>query len=79
MEKQLRIVYGAFVIVLFAEILNLIFKIFTPYYFNLFILVFLALLTANLGWQIKIKKVWIVTFAILNLLLITLLTFVVWN
>jgi len=78
MEKN-RKLYWLFSIVILLEVLNLIFKVANPYYFNLVILSALTLLTAMLGKVLGIKIGWIVTLTVLTLLLIGLLTFVVWN
>ena len=71
--------YWAFTGVILIEVLNLVFKVFNPYYFNLGMLTALTVLSAWLGRRLGIKTGWIVTLTIFTLLLIVLLTFVVWN
>lgn len=78
MEK-IKWLYWGFSAIILLEVINLIFKLFSTYYFNLAILAILTLLVAWLGKHLGIKVVWIVTFSVLTLLLIALLSFVVWN
>ena len=78
MEKD-RKLYWIFAIVILLEVLNLVFKVANPYYFNLIILTALTALTALLGKGLGIKIGWIVTLTLLTLLLIGLLSFFVWN
>jgi hypothetical protein len=78
MEKN-RKLYWLFASLVLAEVLNLVFKVANPYYFNLIILTVLTVLTALLGKSLGIKIGWIVTLTVLTLLLIGLLSFVVWN
>ena len=78
MEKN-RKLYWLFASLVLVEVLNLVFKVANPYYFNLIILTALTVLTALLGKSLGIKIGWIVTLTVLTLLLIGLLSFVVWN
>lgn len=74
-----KLFYWAFLITIFLEVLNLMVKVFNRYYFNLFILVVLTVITALLGKSLGIKVGWVVTLTVLILLLLILMMFVVWN
>ena len=74
-----RVLYWLFATVILLEVLNLVFKVANPYYFNLITLTAFTALTALLGKGLGIKIGWIVTLTTLTLLLIGLLSFVVWN
>ena len=76
---KIKYLYWGFSIIVLIEVLNLVFKLFNPYYFNLVILGVLTLLSLWLGKYVGIKIGWLVTIAVLTLLLIVLLTFVIWN
>jgi len=76
---KIKNIYWAYSVVLLAEVLNLTFKLFNAYYFNLVVLFVLVLLTAVLGKSLGIKIGWVVTITVISLLLITLMTFIVWN
>ena len=77
--SNVKLFYWIYVIAIFIEVLNLILKVFNPYYFNLFVLAIVTVNTAFLGKNTGIKIGWIVTFTILTLLLLILMMFVVWN
>ena len=64
---------------IFLEIINLTFKIFSPYYFNLIVLLGLIFVTTWLGWESKVNRALLVTLAVLTLLLTVTMLLVVWN
>ena len=78
MEKN-RYFFWLYGLIILVEVLNLVFKIANPYYFNLIVLAILVILNAFLGKRLGIKIGWIVTLTVISLLLIGLLAFVVWN
>ena len=78
MDKS-KFFYWSFASIILIAVLNLVFRVLNPYYFNLAILMVFTVLTAWLGYRLGIKIGWVVTLTILTLLLIGLLTFVVWN
>ena len=71
--------YYVFTGLVFLEIINLAFKLFNAYYFNLIILFAIIVATAWLGWESKINRIIVVTFTVIGLLLSTTMFFVVWH
>ena len=61
------------------ELIQLVTKYFTLFYFNLFRLGFLVIMVAWMGYLLGFNRIFLVTFSLVALLLVILNYVVVWN
>ncbi len=73
------IIFWLFILVIFADLGQLITKYFTLFYFNLFRMGITVLLLVGLGLSLKINRFFLALFALISLALIVLGYVIVWN
>lgn len=78
--QKLKVVYFLFLLVVFIELSNLLFKYYgNRYYFNVYTLGAESLVLLLMGWFLKINRIFVILFAIISLGLVGLAYSIVWN